>query len=103
MIRGPRSETFAPWALRPVTTAKVMRPESCVDVLRCIEAVEGGLLPMGARRSYGDACVNPGGSHIASDLLNVIEAFDADAGKITCGAGVTLKRVIERGLAAGWF
>ena len=103
MIRGPVTETFAPWALRPVTTAKVLRPETCLDAPECMHAVDGGLLPIGARRSYGDACVNPGGSHISSDLLTRIEAFDTVAGILTCGPGVTLKQVVQHGLPSGWF
>jgi decaprenylphospho-beta-D-ribofuranose 2-oxidase len=60
-------------------------------------------LAIGARRSYGDACVNPEGSHISTDRLSRIEGFDRATGTLTCGAGVTLQRILELVHDAGWF
>ena len=45
---------------------------------------------VGARRSYGDACLNDGGRVILTDRLDRVLAFDPEAGTLTAEAGTRL-------------
>lgn len=61
------------------------------------------LLAHGQGRSYGDSCLNEGGRLLLTGDLDHFLHFDAEAGVITCEAGVTLGEVIEVALPRGWF
>lgn len=64
---------------------------------------EGFVLPRGLGRSYGDVCLNDGGTLIDTHALDSILSFDAANGLITCGAGTTLGRILEAIAGTGWF
>lgn len=64
---------------------------------------EGSILPYGLGRSYGDSCLNGGGTLIATRGLDRFISFDRESGKITCEAGVSLAEIIEVALPHGWF
>lgn len=61
------------------------------------------LLPYGAGRSYGDACLNNGGTIIPTQHLNHFISFDKTQGILRCEAGVTLADVLKLIVPAGWF
>jgi len=61
------------------------------------------LLTYGNGRSYGDSCLNDGGTLIDARSLDDILAFDRETGLITCGAGLMLDRLLEIAVPAGWF
>lgn len=63
----------------------------------------GPVLVYGNGRSYGDSCLNDGGSLIAGYRLDQIISFDREAGLITCEAGVLLDRILELAVPQGWF
>ncbi|WNH49299.1 FAD-binding oxidoreductase [Stenotrophomonas aracearum] len=63
----------------------------------------GTVLPHGNGRSYGDSCLNPGGSLLMTRALDRFIAFDPASGVLRCEAGVTLAEIIELALPAGWF
>lgn len=60
-------------------------------------------LPYGNGRSYGDSCLNNGGTLIDARGLDDILAFDRETGLITCGAGLMLDRLLDITVPAGWF
>lgn len=60
-------------------------------------------LAFGNGRSYGDSCLNDGGSLILGGGLDRILAFDRKLGLLTCEAGVLLDRVLQLVIPAGWF
>ncbi|MEN6542645.1 FAD-binding oxidoreductase [Parvibaculum sp.] len=64
---------------------------------------EGSILPYGLGRSYGDSCLNGGGTLIATRGLDRFISFDRESGEITCEAGVSLAEIIEVALPHGWF
>jgi decaprenylphospho-beta-D-ribofuranose 2-oxidase len=96
-------ETLSPWALRPTIRGTVLHPLEVSEIAGMVGPVAGGLLPIGALRSYGDACVNPGGAHLSTNRLAKIVHFDADTGMLVCDSGVTLQSIIEHVLPSGWF
>lgn len=61
------------------------------------------LLAYGNGRSYGDSCLNDGGTLIDARGLDEILAFDRETGLITCGAGLMLDRLLDITVPAGWF
>lgn len=76
------------------------------DRHRVADVVRGATLPglvYGNGRSYGDVCLNPGGTLWTARGLDRFIAFDAEAGVIDCEAGVLLKEIIEVALPRGWF
>ncbi len=60
-------------------------------------------LVYGNGRSYGDVCLNPGGTLWIARGLDRFVAFDAEAGVVECEAGVLLKEIIDLVLPHGWF
>ena len=71
-----------------------------------LPALMGGpppLLPRGLGRSYGDSCLNEGGTLVDCSRLDRFIAFDAASGELECEAGVTLGEVIRFALPRGFF
>jgi FAD/FMN-containing dehydrogenase len=76
------------------------------DRHRVAEVVRASALPgivFGNGRSYGDVCLNPGGTLWKARGLDRFIAFDAEAGVVDCEAGVLLKEIIDLALPRGWF
>jgi FAD/FMN-containing dehydrogenase len=76
------------------------------DRHRVGQVVSSSALPgivFGNGRSYGDVCLNPGGTLWSSRGLDKFIAFDAEAGVVECEAGVLLKEIIDVVLPRGWF
>jgi len=61
------------------------------------------LLPWGNGRSYGDVCLNRGGTVVATSQLQHFIAFDADTGVLRIESGVTLAQILSFVLPSGWF
>lgn len=61
------------------------------------------MLAVGMGRSYGDVCLNHGGTLLLTRPLNRFIAFDPVAGCMTCEAGVTLGEVLDVIVPHGWF
>jgi FAD/FMN-containing dehydrogenase len=61
------------------------------------------VLPFGQGRSYGDTCLNDGGTLIDTASLSRFIAFDEAAGILRCEAGTTLADVLELIVPRGWF
>ncbi len=61
------------------------------------------LLAYGLGRSYGDSCLNPGGSLLLTSGLDRFMAFDPATGLLSCEAGVTLDAILRLVVPQGWF
>jgi FAD/FMN-containing dehydrogenase len=64
---------------------------------------EGSLLPYGQGRSYGDSCLNPGGTLLTTRSLDRFLGFDPATGVLTCESGVTLEAILRLVSSQGWF
>ncbi|TAG47861.1 MAG: FAD-binding oxidoreductase [Betaproteobacteria bacterium] len=60
-------------------------------------------LPRGLGRSYGDVCVNDGGTLLHTFRQDRLIAFDTTTGVIECEAGASLADIAEVALRNGWF
>ena len=61
------------------------------------------LLAHGQGRSYGDSCLNDGGTLLLTRGLDHFLHFDTGSGVIACEAGATLGEVLEIAVPQGWF
>jgi FAD/FMN-containing dehydrogenase len=61
------------------------------------------VLPRGLGRSYGDSCLNDGGTLIDATRLDHLIEFDRENGRLRCEAGVTLEQVLDVIVPHGWF
>jgi len=68
-----------------------------------LPAAQAPMLPAGLARSYGDSCLNEGGTLLATAAMDRLVAFDRTAGVIRCEAGATLAGLLEIVVPAGWF
>ncbi|MDR7135211.1 FAD/FMN-containing dehydrogenase [Lysobacter niastensis] len=68
-----------------------------------LPAFEGTALPYGNGRSYGDSCLNPGGTILRTRRLDRFIEFDPATGVLRCEAGTTLSEIIDLTLPQGWF
>ncbi|AZO31435.1 FAD-binding oxidoreductase [Mesorhizobium sp. M1B.F.Ca.ET.045.04.1.1] len=66
---------------------------------------EGGgpFLPYGNGRSYGDSCLNSGGTLVDLRGLDRFISFEADTGVLRCETGVLLSDILGRFVPKGWF
>jgi FAD/FMN-containing dehydrogenase len=63
----------------------------------------GPFLSYGNGRSYGDSCLNSGGTLIDLRNLDRFISFDSDTGVLRCEAGVLLSAILARFVPEGWF
>ena len=61
------------------------------------------MLPYGNGRSYGDACLNDGGTLLHTRGLDRYIAFDPASGILRCEAGVLFADILDFAVPRGWF
>jgi FAD/FMN-containing dehydrogenase len=59
------------------------------------------VLPFGQGRSYGDACLNDGGTLLRTSGLD--RFISLEGGVLRCEAGVTLGQILDLAVPRGWF
>ena len=67
------------------------------------DSIRGTVLPYGRGRSYGDVCLNDGGTLLTTARMDHFLAFDPDTGQLRCEAGVGLDQILELIVPRGWF
>jgi FAD/FMN-containing dehydrogenase len=68
-----------------------------------LATVPGYVLPYACGRSYGDSCLNDGGTLLDVTGLNRFIAFDEARSLLRCEAGVTLAEILALVVPRGWF
>jgi FAD/FMN-containing dehydrogenase len=69
-----------------------------------MEAIgDSAFLPFGNGRSYGDVCLNEGGTLLDCRQLDRFIQFDPDTGILRCEAGVLLSEILHLTIPNGWF
>jgi len=94
------SEKPLSWGLLPKATHKM---KSIKDRTSPLPEIADSLLPYGLGRSYGDSCLNDGGSLLLTRGLDRWVRFDAETGRLECEAGVSLAEILQLVVPAGWF
>ncbi|MEP0546462.1 MAG: FAD-binding oxidoreductase [Rhodothermales bacterium] len=91
---------YASWGRVPASTPdRIERLQTDADALPDAPP----MLAYGRGRSYGDACLNNGGTLLDTTALDRVLAFDTDTGVIRCEAGLTLAQLLAVAVPAGWF
>lgn len=67
------------------------------------ESVPPPVLAYGNGRSYGDSCLVTNGTLIDMRGLDAVLAFDRQTGLLTCEPGLTIARLLDVTVPAGWF
>lgn len=73
------------------------------DRVAPLPVVASSLLAYGNGRSYGDVCLNPGGTLLRTRGLDRFIAFDEETGVLACEAGVLLDDILQVFVPRGWF
>lgn len=64
---------------------------------------ESSMLPRGNGRSYGDSCLNDGGTLLLARGMDRYIQFDPATGFLMCEAGVLLSEILDLIVPQGWF
>jgi len=91
------------WGHYPNATHRGVVPIQWRDDPPGLDAVDGTLLPFAMGRSYGDVCLNDGGTLIDTHPLDRFIAFDDARGVLRCEAGVSFADVLNLIVPRGWF
>lgn len=89
------------WGRFPVLDCRLERLREAAQ-LRELTAGGGTLIARGAGRSYGDAALNPDLT-LSMLPMNRMQAFDPEAGLLTCESGVLLADILHTFVPRGWF
>lgn len=101
--RGGDPSAYESWGRYPHVTHAGVVPVRSRNALPDLCAIEGSVLPRGYGRSYGDTCLNDGGTLLDVTSLNRIMAFDDGEGLVVCEGGVSLGDILTVALPQGWF
>lgn len=88
------------WGRYPHATQRVV----CVyNRLAPLPSFSGHALPRGNGRSYGDVCLDDGGTLLDARGLDRFITFDGATGVLRCEAGVLLDTILDFCVPRGWF
>jgi FAD/FMN-containing dehydrogenase len=91
------------WSGRALAVVRPGTTEQVSDALRLCHRYNVACVPQGGRTGLVGGSVPANGEIVlAMERLNHIGSLDADAGRVTVGAGVTLAALYEVAAAAGW-
>lgn len=90
------------WGRRPYPPPAAVAPLARTD--RALPTPAGhSLLARGLGRSYGDVCLNDGGTLIDTREIDGVLAFDRQRGVIRAEAGISMAALLEAIVPEGWF
>jgi len=101
MTKKPKKSGLPCWGRSVRSHAEIFH----MDELRPIPSQKGTTfcLPYGAGRSYGDCCLNNGETQCPTQFLDMCISFDRENGIICAEGGISLSRILEIIVPAGWF
>lgn len=91
------------WGRYPRAQAQQARPVVWASDSLPAPPPGGSLLPYGQGRSYGDSCLNEGGTLLTTSTLDRLLAFNPATGVLRCEAGTTLDTLLRLITWQGWF
>ncbi|MDI3341786.1 MAG: FAD-binding oxidoreductase [Sphaerobacter sp.] len=99
----PTVREYGSWGRYPRLRPRAVVPITWRDELPDLAALPGSVLPYGYGRSYGDSCLNEGGTLLDVSGLNRFIHFDDQTGVLRCEAGVRLDQILATFVPRGWF
>ncbi|ADI15809.1 FAD-binding oxidoreductase [Truepera radiovictrix] len=94
---------YTSWGRYPRAQHRVRRLAWRHDAEAALTPGDGTVLPYAYGRSYGDVCLNDGGTLIDTRALNRLIAFDPQTGVLRAEAGVSLEQVLAFAVPRGFF
>jgi len=94
---------YRSWGRYPPARPAAVVPVVWRSDLPALDRVAGPVLPYAWGRSYGDSCLNDGGTLLDVRGLNRLIALDESSGLLRCEAGVTLAEILDVIVPRGWF
>jgi len=94
---------YRSWGRYPAACPAAVLPVVWRSDPPALERVTGPVLAYACGRSYGDSCLNNGGTLLDVRRLDRLIAFDEEAGLLRCEAGVTLAEILDVIVPRGWF
>lgn len=88
------------WGRYPLATQQVTRLR---DRFAPLPLPGGHALPRGNGRSYGDVCLDDGGTLLDARGLDRFIAFDPETGVLRCEGGMLLGTILDFCVPRGWF
>lgn len=95
-----QKEKLAGWGNFPVSESYNVYPSTEAEVKKAVK--QGGVVPRGLGRSYGDQAINANGKVAICTHLNHFLAWDEKEGILECEAGVSLDDIINVFGPKGW-
>ena len=95
--------THQSWGRYPQVEQQNVVPVYWLNNGLALDHINDSILPYGLGRSYGDSCLNDGGTLLDTAPLNRFIAFDESTGLLRCEAGVTLAEILNVIVPRGWF
>ncbi len=102
-MTGTRRVVGESWGRYPRAAHQRVVPVVWRDDPPALDRIAGTVLPHAFGRSYGDCCLNDGGTLLDVAGLDRIIAFDHSIGVLRCEAGVSLAEILELVVPRGWF
>ena len=94
---------YKSWGNFPHAEQSVERLEWPSDAELVGSGGHGTLLPYGYGRSYGDSCLNDGGTLLDTSGLERLIAFDPETGVLRAEAGMSLAQILAFAVPKGFF
>lgn len=101
--RSASMDGYESWGRYPPAAHRAVIPVRWRSEPPDLASLEGTVLPFGCGRSYGDCCLNDGGTLLDISHLRRFIAFDGERGLLRCEAGATLADILELVVPRGWF
>ncbi len=95
--------TLRSWGRTPQVHHADVRSMTWTDQTPDFRSIEGSVLPVGYRRSYGDSCLNENGTLIDCTAMHRILNVDEQQLVIRCEAGVRLDEILSLIVPRGLF
>ncbi len=97
-----RSRPVSAWGRLSAQDHAVSVPRTRSQAAHALRAAAAPLLGVGMRRSYGDVCLNAGGTLIATPALDRFIAADWTSGVVEVEAGLTIDALLRVCVPKGW-
>jgi len=94
---------YRSWGRYPAASPAAVLPVVWRSDPPALDRVPGPVLAYACGRSYGDSCLNDGGTLLDVRRLDRLIALDEEAGLLRCEAGATLAAILDVIVPRGWF
>ena len=96
-------KSFESWGRYPKVDHQTVRAVDWSSSAFPVVTPGQSVLPYGIGRSYGDSCLNDSNTLLSSRFMDHFLNFDRENGTLRCEAGLTLDKILDLIVPAGFF